>query len=74
MAKDLAEHYRTVWVPEYGREYCQAIEDAGENSWTHTWTSEEFIDIAQTQQEREERMPLPQASGMNVTCAIVPPS
>jgi HTH-type transcriptional regulator, transcriptional repressor of NAD biosynthesis genes len=49
LAQELAAHYNTLWVPEYGREYC-------EKHWTGTdyvWRSEEFAHIAQEQQRRE---------------------
>ncbi|HEY7184793.1 MAG TPA: AAA family ATPase [Blastocatellia bacterium] len=50
LARMLAEHYRTVWVPEYGREYSERklAEDGG-----YDWRSEEFTLIAKTQIERE---------------------
>jgi NadR type nicotinamide-nucleotide adenylyltransferase len=44
LAKDLAEHYETVWVPEYGRFYTE-----GKLSGDRTWRSEEFIKIAKGQ-------------------------
>lgn len=50
LAQALAAHYQTVWVPEYGREYC-------EKHWTgfnYQWRSEEFTHIAQEQQRRED--------------------
>ncbi|HEX4948941.1 MAG TPA: AAA family ATPase [Blastocatellia bacterium] len=50
LAQGLAEHYQTVWVPEYGREYSERklAETGG-----YDFTSEEFTHIAQTQCERE---------------------
>jgi HTH-type transcriptional regulator, transcriptional repressor of NAD biosynthesis genes len=56
LAQDLAKYYQTVWVPEYGREYCEGIEESGEDSWTHKWRNEEFVHIARTQQDREDLM------------------
>ena len=53
LARDLAAHYRTVWVPEYGREYCEKIQSAGVDLWTYQWRSEEFAEIARRQQEME---------------------
>ena len=35
LARDLAEHYHTVWVPEYGREYCANLQAAGVDLWTY---------------------------------------
>lgn len=49
VAEKLAERLGTVWVPEYGAEYCMDLDDL----WTHEWTTEEFIDIAKEQTWRE---------------------
>ena len=50
LAQMLAERYRTVWVPEYGREYSERkLAEEGE----YDWRSEEFALIAKTQCERE---------------------
>lgn len=49
LTKDLAEHYQTTWVPEYGREYT--------SKWIgpdKPWTSDEFIHIASEQSRRED--------------------
>lgn len=54
LARDLAEHYRTVWVPEYGREYCENMQAAGLDLWTYQWRTEEFTEIALKQQEMED--------------------
>ncbi|HZS10074.1 MAG TPA: AAA family ATPase [Blastocatellia bacterium] len=50
LARALAEHYQTVWVPEYGREYSERklAEEGGYN-----FSSEEFAHIAGVQCERE---------------------
>jgi NadR type nicotinamide-nucleotide adenylyltransferase len=50
MAQALAEHYQTVWVPEYGREYS---EKKLQSSDPDTWISPEFVHIA-TEQCRQE--------------------
>lgn len=50
LAKSLAKHYKTAWVPEYGREYCEKNNKL-END---TWTSEEFEHIAATQNQLED--------------------
>jgi HTH-type transcriptional repressor of NAD biosynthesis genes len=51
LAQSLAEHYQTLWVPEYGREYsAQKLAREG----GYFWRSEEFAHIAQTQCERED--------------------
>lgn len=53
LARDLAAHYNTVWVPEYGREYCEKLQAAGVDLWTYQWRSAEFVEIARKQQEME---------------------
>jgi NadR type nicotinamide-nucleotide adenylyltransferase len=45
LAEQLAKDYGTIWVPEFGREYC--LTKSGD------WCSEEFVTIAQEQQRRE---------------------
>jgi len=50
LARDLAARFRTKWVPEYGREYCELF-------WTgedYPWQSREFTLIAAEQQRRED--------------------
>jgi NadR type nicotinamide-nucleotide adenylyltransferase len=50
LARSLAEHYRTMWVPEYGREYSAEKFAHGETEWT----TEEFVHIAAEQTRRED--------------------
>jgi HTH-type transcriptional regulator, transcriptional repressor of NAD biosynthesis genes len=50
MCERLAEHYSTVWVPEYGREYSLVKVQSG----PRTWADEEFVHIAFEQQRRED--------------------
>jgi nicotinamide riboside kinase len=50
----LAEHYETLWVPEYGRDYCQNLLAEGIPLDGYLWTTEEFIHIARAQQARED--------------------
>lgn len=52
LAQRLAEHYQTVWVREYGREYSE-LKLAAEGCYN--WRTEEFTHIANTQCEREEQ-------------------
>ena len=52
-ARRLAEHYRTVWVPEYGRDYTEARVVAGAGL---AWKSEEFTHIALRQQAHEDEL------------------
>ncbi len=51
LARALAEHYQTPWVPEYGRTYTQIKYRHG---WTHDWTTEEFVHIAREQNRLED--------------------
>jgi NadR type nicotinamide-nucleotide adenylyltransferase len=54
LARALAAHYGTEWVPEYGREYCEQLVASGGRLETHRWTTQEFMDIAHAQLERED--------------------
>jgi NadR type nicotinamide-nucleotide adenylyltransferase len=54
LAVQLAEHYQTKWVPEYGREYC--AEKWKDGVITDSWTTEEFIEIANEQCRREDAL------------------
>lgn len=49
LARALAEHYRTEWVEEYGREYSETKLAAGET----VWRTEVFLHIAVEQSRRE---------------------
>ena len=53
LAQQLASHYGTVWVPEYGRDYTEARKVAGAK---YEWKSDEFVHIALKQQEHEDLM------------------
>lgn len=55
LARSLAGHYKTGWVPEYARAYCEKMQAAGVDLWTYQWRSEEFLEIARKQQEIEDR-------------------
>lgn len=50
LASALAEHFETVWVSEYGREYSAAKMARREDEWR----SEEFTTIAEEQSRRED--------------------
>jgi NadR type nicotinamide-nucleotide adenylyltransferase len=52
LAMDLAKHYKTAWVPEYGRIYAEGklFTEA------QTWQSREFIAIAKNQIELEDAL------------------
>ncbi len=55
MAKQLADHYQTTWVPEYGREHWERkVAGLSMTGPLPGWTRDEFIHIAQEQQHRED--------------------
>src|SRR3954463_1716704 len=56
LCQDLAAHYETVWVPEYGRLYTERLREKGINTFSYHWRSEEFVHIALQQQEDEDRL------------------
>lgn len=51
LARALAAHYRTAWVPEYGRAYSELKAARGDSD---TWTSDEFTQIAAEQGRQED--------------------
>jgi NadR type nicotinamide-nucleotide adenylyltransferase len=53
LARALAEHYHTVWVPEYGRTYSEGRVHSRE-----PWRSEEFAFIAVEQARMEDELAL----------------
>ena len=53
LAKDLAAHYHTSWVPEYGRTY---YEGKSTSVSAVTWTTSEFLHIASMQNTSEEAL------------------
>jgi len=54
LARQLAEHFQTAWVPEYAREHWERkIENLSADSPPPAWTPEEFVHIAAEQQHRE---------------------
>ena len=56
LAQDLAAHYKTAWVPEYGRKYCEELAASGVDLWNYRWQSREFVHIARAQCELEEKL------------------
>ena len=50
LARDLARALETEWVPEYGREYSEKKQAAGDE----VWRSEEFLEIAREQTRMED--------------------
>lgn len=55
LAQELARHFNTVWVPEYGREYTE-VSVGREAFFDYKWSSEEFVHIAQKQVELEDKL------------------
>jgi HTH-type transcriptional regulator, transcriptional repressor of NAD biosynthesis genes len=53
LAVDLAKHYKTVWVPEYGRMYYEGRMYSQEKE---TWKTNEFIHIQEQQNAMEEQL------------------
>ncbi len=53
LAQELAKHYSTVWVPEYGRTY---YEGKMLSKSATEWRTEEFIHIAKTQNSMEDAL------------------
>jgi HTH-type transcriptional regulator, transcriptional repressor of NAD biosynthesis genes len=51
LTRDLADHYRTCWVPEYGRTYTNGLPINEAYKWTH----EDFTHIIDVQQEMERQ-------------------
>ena len=51
IARDLAAHYGTVWVPEFGREYYEERMRSGDAG---PWTTDEFVHIARDQARLED--------------------
>lgn len=55
LARELAEHFETVWVPEYGREYTET--SVGREAFFHyQWRDEEFLQIAHRQVLLEDQL------------------
>ncbi len=52
LARALAAHFKTAWVPEYGRFYSEGKVTAKDPAWH----SEEFVTIAQAQQDMEDAL------------------
>ena len=53
LAKDLAQYYKTVWVPEYGRFYYEGKQSTKNSS---TWVTSEFVHIAKQQNKMEDSL------------------
>lgn len=53
LARDLANYYKTVWAPEYGRTYSEGKWTSAKNT---VWKTEEFEHIARTQNNMENAL------------------
>lgn len=55
LCEQLAAHYNTVWVAEYGREHWERkiAEQKTAAGETPAWSDDEFVHIAEEQQRRE---------------------
>lgn len=53
LAKALAEKYKTVWVPEFGRMYAEGKQRA---EGQPEWRTEEFVHIAEAQEKLEDAL------------------
>ena len=51
LARALAEHYHTTWVPEFGRTYSEGRQSCGQ-----PWRSDEFTFIAIEQARMEDAL------------------
>jgi NadR type nicotinamide-nucleotide adenylyltransferase len=60
LAKALADHYHTAWVPEYGRYFSEGKLPLGEQM---EWGTREFVAIAKAQQVFEDSL-APSSSGL----------
>jgi HTH-type transcriptional regulator, transcriptional repressor of NAD biosynthesis genes len=54
LARALAAHYDTEWVPEYGREFTEQLLAGGAAMEDIEWRDEHFVAIASEQQRRED--------------------
>ena len=55
LAQELAEHFNTVWVPEYGREYTE-VRVGPVALFDYKWSNEEFVIIARKQIDLEDQL------------------
>ncbi len=55
LAQQLADHFQTVWVPEYGREHWEEkVSNRMSSKTSLSWSCDEFVHIAREQQRRED--------------------
>jgi NadR type nicotinamide-nucleotide adenylyltransferase len=55
LAKALAEHYNTVWAPEYGRMFSEGKIYGDAHA---AWRTDEFVEIAEAQSTLEDALAL----------------
>ena len=53
LARELAKHYQTVWVPEYGRYFAEGKIPLGPDA---LWRTDEFVSIATAQKKFEDEL------------------
>ncbi len=53
LSQDLARHYNTVWIPEYGRLYYEGKMFSKD---LDIWTTDEFVHIAHSQNQLEDAL------------------
>ncbi len=56
LARALAQHYQTVWVPEYGRLYWEGKVITFTESENSAWDTGEFVHIASMQAAMEDQL------------------
>jgi HTH-type transcriptional repressor of NAD biosynthesis genes len=57
LAQQLAEHFQTCWVPEYGREHWERkVQGLTPLDPPPHWSRDEFVHIAREQQRREDQL------------------
>lgn len=52
MARALAKELKTIWVPEYGREFSEKLPDP----FNYKWKTKDFIEIAKNQNQNEDEL------------------
>src|ERR1035438_3643027 len=55
LARELAKHYMTTWVPEFGRTYSEEKLAEAEFMSAVSWTTNDFLHIARTQLLHEDQ-------------------
>ena len=69
MARALAAHFQTIWVPEYGRQLTErkvAALGPGGDVFSVTWNRDDFVEVAREQEAAADRAA--RASGPLLIC------